>query len=136
METLNTKQKRGRPKKMPEERDSVINGQQRVQILLHRTHPIEGSLLQAYNSGEYYPDGGDYIAGIDLVRRALVLGWNQLAARNPGAYNGLYSDKKEEIPREMHLLNSQIGVSSTSSSVRSLIKVSNDDDAFGSAPIT
>lgn len=85
----NTSKKRGRPRKERPEADASASTEpqrQRIQIHLDPTHPIEGCMLEAYNGRKYYPSGDDFITGIEIVRRALVLGWKQLSDQNPGAY--------------------------------------------------
>jgi hypothetical protein len=94
----NTSKKRGRPRKERTEAEAPASTEpqrQRIQIHLDPTHPIEGCMLEAYNGRKYYPAGDDFITGIEIVRRALVLGWKQLTDQNPGAYPSRCSAETE-----------------------------------------
>lgn len=133
-----TSRKPGRPRNERTEGGTPASTEplrQRIQIHLDPTHPIERGILEAYNSRQYYPDGGDYIAGIDVLRRALVLGWGQLVSRNPGAYPTAEGANAPtpEAPARVPAASAAGSASSPPSSRISRQAV--DEEAFGSAPV-
>ena len=135
--------KPGRPRKERNEAEALASTEpqrQRIQIQLDPTHPIEGCILEAYNSRKYFPDGGDYISGIDVLRRALVLGWNQLVTRNTGAYPTLVTGRAAAVPENSPTaFRGPAATAAVASAPSPLPARQNwqiaDDDAFGTAPV-